>query len=310
MPRTLFIPLIILFLAACEERSQSPDPGTTDASTTDAQNKPPEGNEPRAANEPPEGNEPRTSNAPLKDARKLWDTGRRLAAIELLGANADGDAELLNELGYMSFKVDNLVDAAKHLEAAKAATTDQTPVELRARIAYNTALVAEARGDTPTAKDAITRAYELDPGESVAEALVRIKGVPPLDCSVFPHVVELVEKEVEDQSGLAWKGDSEVPPGFTIWTGDLNGDDIEDRVLNHRACGNWGDCVFVVYAGCPDGSYAVVYQEYAQSAEVTDSITVVDGRPWSVIELGDREARATDNEKVSTNRKEFNGKSY
>lgn len=57
------------------------------------------------------------------------------------------------------------------------------------------------------------------------------------------------------------------------WRGDLDGDGREDRiVMIEDACGNWGECLYLVLRHCEGDSFATLWgPDYALSLAVTDA---------------------------------------
>jgi hypothetical protein len=60
-------------------------------------------------------------------------------------------------------------------------------------------------------------------------------------------------------------------PGEVTWRGDLNGDRIPDAIFRSSdGCGDRGECMFTVYAGCGSGHYVeVMPAEYATRVVIT-----------------------------------------
>ncbi len=133
------------------------------------------------------------------------------------------------------------------------------------------------------------------------------------DCSNALEVVSLEVKDPNAEEPLYERvpnPDGEGQPGRVHWRGDLNGDDATDLIVNHRDCGNWGDCIFGVYAGCADGRFAVLYHDYAQEWRVGKATTTIDGRAWKNLTYVDRDTTADPSKQEITDVRKFNGKTY
>lgn len=76
--------------------------------------------------------------------------------------------------------------------------------------------------------------------------------------------------------------DEQMSPPFLVWAGDINGDGLNDLLLNNGGCGSRADCVYQLYANCGKGRYAALLDDtqYANDMRVGSGHSIVTGTRW------------------------------
>lgn len=69
---------------------------------------------------------------------------------------------------------------------------------------------------------------------------------------------------------------------FLVWAGDINGDGLNDLLLNNGGCGSGAECMYQLYSNCGKGRYVKLLNEaqYSYAMELAASNSVVDGTAW------------------------------
>jgi len=135
----------------------------------------------------------------------------------------------------------------------------------------------------------------------------------------FPNQRDCLDYTVKIMSGdsvrLIPNGDYSTMSGEIAKKIDLNFDGFDDLIVNFGWCGNWGDCIYGIYAQVADGKYTCVFQPtYWYSGKwdlLENEYSFVNGVRWMKLRLYSRTDYGSDSPGlVPTSFLQFDGKSY
>lgn len=124
-----------------------------------------------------------------------------------------------------------------------------------------------------------------------------------------------IESTSGDSVRLIPKGDCDAINGEIAKKTDLNFDGLDDLIINFGQCGNWGDCIYGIYAQQADGKYTCVFQpEYWYSGQwdvLENEYNLINGVRWMKLRLYTRtDYGGSSPGLVPTSFLQFDGSSY